>query len=102
MSEDVQALRRSLRAATRGRASIDGAEDLAALVDDLEKRGCIRRVRTLQEGPGPRSPRLEIHPDPGKAYQKYREPPYGPPGGGFPGFTVWIWDPTESGPLLGG
>lgn len=52
-----------LRAATRGRASIDGAEDLAELVDALEERGCVRRKPQPHEGPGRRpSPVLEIHP----------------------------------------
>lgn len=52
-----------LRAATRGRASIDGAEDLAELLDELEERGCVRRLEQPSEGRGrPPSPVIEIHP----------------------------------------
>ena len=52
-----------LRRAVQGRTSIVGAEDVADLVDDLETRGCVRRVARLQDGPGrPSSPTLELHP----------------------------------------
>lgn len=53
-----------LRASAKGRASIEGAEDVADLVDELEALGCVRRVALdAPGGPGrPPSPRLELHP----------------------------------------
>ena len=54
-----------LRAATRGRASIGGdADTVAALVQELEDRGCVRRTEATRSGvPGrPQSPVIELHP----------------------------------------
>jgi hypothetical protein len=52
-----------LRAATRGRATIEGAADLTDLVDELAERGCVRRRPAVHSGPGrPLSPILDLHP----------------------------------------
>lgn len=52
-----------LRRAAQGRQSIDGAEDVADLLDELAERGCVRRVPVPSEGRGrPPSPLLELHP----------------------------------------
>ena len=51
-----------LRRAAQGRASIEGAEDVADLLDELEVRGCVRRIPQEPTGGRPRSPRLELHP----------------------------------------
>ena len=54
-----------LRAATRGRASIGGnADTVAALVQELEDRGCVRRTEVTRNGVSgrPQSPVIELHP----------------------------------------
>lgn len=53
-----------LRHSARQSKHVEGAEDLAELVDELESRGCVRRVHPPRRpGPGkPPSPELHLHP----------------------------------------
>ena len=51
-----------LRRAAQGRKSVEGAEQVADLVDELEARGCVRRVELPPTGGRPRSPLLRLHP----------------------------------------
>lgn len=52
-----------LRDSARRHRYIEDAEDLADLLDELERRGCLRRIQQARTGPGrPPSPVLQLHP----------------------------------------
>lgn len=53
----------TLRRATQGRRSVEGAEDVERLVGELEDRGCVRLRPQVPTGGRPRADRIEIHPE---------------------------------------
>jgi len=52
----------TLRRATQGRRSIQGAGDIERLVNELLDRGCVRLSPQAPTGGRPRAERIEVHP----------------------------------------